>query len=471
MRKNTKTIKDIAFVALSNCSTIVSGIVVGFLIPKILSVYGYGMYKTFTLYTTYIGFFSLGIIDGIVLDYGGFNYDELNCEKFRSFFKWYVFVHLLGLTGLVFVSIWIPNLETKFIMLSLAVDMVAVNITGYFQQISQFTQRFNEYSIRKILQSISNILVVLSLYVLTVKEKTATYRIYIAATVAINSLLSIWYVFTYRKIVFGKSTTMHETSREVSHLIRIGFPLLFANLCATLILTLDRQFVNILFDTETYAVYAFAYNMLSLVTVATSAIAVVLYPTLKRATKESMVEKYPQLIGAILLVVYGANTLFFPLSWFVKWFLPQYESSLNIFRIIFPGLSISSAITVVMHNYYKVLGENLQYFLKSVIVLGISALANWIAYRVFGTPASISVASIITMIIWYVIIEQHFSTILGFKRWTNFLYLLLMMGAFYISSATTTWWVGLILYGVFYIAISYFFFFNTMKKFLCDLIR
>ena len=87
MRKNAKTLKNIVFVALSNCSTIVSGIVVGFLIPKILSVYGYGMYKTFTLYTTYIGFFSLGIIDGIVLDYGGFNYDELNCEKFRSFFK------------------------------------------------------------------------------------------------------------------------------------------------------------------------------------------------------------------------------------------------------------------------------------------------------------------------------------------------------------------------------------------------
>ena len=148
-------------------------------------------------------------------------------------------------------------------------------------------------------------------------------------------------------------------------LLKIGFPLLFANLCATLILTLDRQFVNILFDTSTYAVYAFAYNMLSLVTVATSAIATVLYPTLKRSTKESMVENYPRLIALMLLLVFAANAVYFPLCWFVKWFLPKYNDSLVIFRIIFPGLAISSAVTVVMHNYYKVLGKIYVIFLRA----------------------------------------------------------------------------------------------------------
>ena len=86
MNNSKKTIKSIIGVTLSNCTTILSGIVIGFLIPKILSVDSYGLYKTFTLYTTYIGFFSLGIIDGIVLDYGGYNFEKLNKEKFRSFF-------------------------------------------------------------------------------------------------------------------------------------------------------------------------------------------------------------------------------------------------------------------------------------------------------------------------------------------------------------------------------------------------
>ena len=462
MCKNGRTLKNIISVTLSNCTTILSGIVVGFLIPKILSIYGYGMYKTFTLYTTYIGFFSLGIIDGIVLDYGGYNYEQLNQEKFRSFFKWYLTVHLLGFFALVVASVFVADSEIKFIILSLGLDMIAVNITGYYQQISQFTQRFREYSIRKILQSLSNILVVLCLFTIYRHGNAVGYHVYVASIVFVNCALTLWYVFTYRQITFGKSLAMQETKAELVHLIKIGFPLLFANLCATLILTLDRQFVNVFFDTATYAVYAFAYNMLSLVTVATSAIALVLYPTLKRTTHESMAEKYPQLVGIILLSVFAANMLYFPLSWFVQWFLPKYESSLHIFRIIFPGLSISSAITVVMHNYYKVLGENLLYFFKSIIVLIISAVANWIAYIFFHTTESISIASIITMIIWYLVIEEYFVKNIQYSRWKNFSYLLVMMAAFYIVTTFTTWWIGLLVYILLFMAITALFYHDIL---------
>lgn len=462
MSKSGKTIKNIISVTLSNCSTILSGIVVGFLIPKILSVYGYGMYKTFTLYTTYIGFFSLGIIDGIVLDYGGYNYDQLNQERFRSFFKWYLAVHLVGFFFLVATSIFVENPEIKFIIIFLGLDMIAINITGYYQQISQFTQRFREYSVRKILQSLSNILIVLCLFAIYRCGNAVGYHVYIIAIVLVNCILTLWYVFTYRQITFGKSLAMRETKAELLHLIKIGFPLLFANLCATLILTLDRQFVNIFFDTATYAVYAFAYNMLSLVTVATSAIALVLYPTLKRTTQETMAKKYPQLVAIMLLSVFAANALYFPLSWFVQWFLPKYESSLHIFRIIFPGLSISSAITVVMHNYYKVLGENFRYFVKSIVVLIISAIANWIAYVVFHTTESISIASIITMIIWYLVIEQYFVGNLKYNRWKNFIYLLIMMAAFYIVTSIAVWWVGLIIYVILFMIITMLFFHDLL---------
>lgn len=471
MNNSKKTIKSIIGVTLSNCTTILSGIVIGFLIPKILSVDSYGLYKTFTLYTTYIGFFSLGIIDGIVLDYGGYNFEQLNKEKFRSFFLWYMLVHVIGLIALCIISFFLKDNDFKFIILLLGIDMIAVNVTGYFQQISQFTQRFHEYSVRKVLQSISNIVIVLLMFGYYYTQKSEIgYQIYVIGLVMVNVVLTVWYVYTYRSISFGNAEKMKDTKGEIFHLIKIGFPLLFANLCATLILTLDRQFINILFDTSTYAVYAFAYNMLSLVTVATSAVATVLYPTLKRSTKESMVENYSRLIAVMLLLVFAANAVYFPLCEFVKWFLPQYADSLVIFRIIFPGLAISSAITVIMHNYYKVLGKNLRYFLKSLIVLGISGLANGIAYVIFKTPASISVASIITMVIWYLFIEQYFVKEIGYKRWKNLMYLLLMITIFYISSAVPNMVLGFISYILVYTVITYSFFkkiiFVSLKKVL-----
>ena len=85
----TSLLKNIIAVAFSNCTNIIAGVVVGFIIPKILSMDDYGYYKTFTLYTTYIGLFNLGLADGIVLKYGDKimnNYIERSSEaSFNGF--------------------------------------------------------------------------------------------------------------------------------------------------------------------------------------------------------------------------------------------------------------------------------------------------------------------------------------------------------------------------------------------------
>lgn len=225
-----------------------------------------------------------------------------------------------------------------------------------------------------------------------------TYKSYIILYSIIIIILAIWYVITYREISFGQTYMKRENIREIFSLIILGFPLMLANLCSSLILTLDRQFVNILFDTETYAIYAFAYNMLALVTTATSAISMVLYPNLKKTDGRTLKNTYSSLVGAILCFMFGCLSIYFPLNMFVSWFLTKYIEALTIFRIIFPGLAISSAITIVMHNYYKTLGINVIFFVKSLVVLVISASANFLAYKLFGTTQSISIASIITMI-------------------------------------------------------------------------
>ena len=426
-----KNIKSIAQVMLSNVSTIVSGVLVGFLLPKIMSVESYGLYKTFTLYTSYLGLFSLGIIDGVVLKYGEKNYNELDRKRFRSYFKWYCIVHVFFGIIICIVAMLSNNVEYRFIMIALAVYMISGNITGYFQQISQITMRFRELSVRKVLQSTLNVLIILILYGAFKFGKNVTYHYYLVLWILVNVLLTLWYVYTYRDIVFSESLTLHDTASDIKSLIAIGFPLLFANLCSSLILTLDRQFVNVLFDTTTYAVYAFAYNMLTLVTVATSAISTVLYPVLKRTNTDNLRSNYDVLVSTMMCFVFAAMIIYFPLSLFIKSFLPKYTESIVIFKVIFPGLAISSTITVVMHNYYKVFGDNLKFFRKSIIVLIVSGVANYFAYMIFKTTVSISVASILTMIFWYVYVEQYFVRKCGYRREKNFFYMILMSVIFY----------------------------------------
>jgi O-antigen/teichoic acid export membrane protein len=426
-----KNLKSIAEVMLSNVSTIVSGVLVGFWLPKIMSVESYGLYKTFTLYASYLGLFSLGIIDGVVLKYGEKNYDELDRKKFRSYFKWYCIVHVVFGTIICVMAAFVRDIDYRFIIIALAVYMIAGNLTGYFQQISQITMRFNELSTRKVLQSVLNVFIILILYAAFKCGRIVTYHSYLALWILVNVLLTVWYIYTYKDIVFSESLSLRATAGDIKCLISIGFPLLFANLCSSLILTLDRQFVNILFDTTTYAVYAFAYNMLTLVTVATSAVSTVLYPVLKRTNQDNLKTNYDVLVSTMMCFVFAAMIIYFPLSLFIKSFLPKYVGAIVIFRVIFPGLAISSTITVVMHNYYKAFGDNMTFFKKSIVVLIVSGVANYLAYAMFKTTISISAASITTMIFWYVYVEQYFVKRCGYRREKNLLYMILMSAIFY----------------------------------------
>ena len=99
-----------------------------------------------------------------------------------------------------------------------------------------------------------------------------------------------------------------------------------------------------------------------------------------------------------------------------------------------------------MHNYYKTLGDNYRYFIRSIVVLIISAIANLIAYLCFHTTISISIASIITMIIWYVYVEQYFVLNYKYDRRKNLGYLIVMMIAFYLVTIMENWIISLLLY-------------------------
>lgn len=472
MEKQKNAIKSIIEVGLSNIMTIIAGIIIGLIIPKVITVEGYGFYKTFTLYVTYVGLFSLGIIDGIVLDFGGFNYPEFNRPFFRSVFKWYILIHIIWMSIITVIGLLWQDENYSFIAIMLSVYMLLSNIVGYFQQISQITQRFKEYSAAKIIQSVMRVLGgVIMIILYNVSRNNVDYRIYVCLTTAGFLFVTIGYFIIYKDIIFGESLPLKETKKDIWHFLLIGFPLLFANLCSTLILSLDRQFVNVLFSKEEYAIYAFAYNLLSLITVATSAISTVIYPILKRTTSKTLKNNYSDLISVILIFVYGALLAYFPLCAFIDWFLPKYHGSLVIFRIIFPGLAISSSITVIMHNYYKTLGDNLQYFKKSILILILSAITNTIAYLLFHSMLSISIASIITMIIWYLYIEQYFVNNYRYKRLKNCVYLLCMLIVFYCVTCVENLIVSGILYCFVFCLVTTIIYHGKMKEFLNKYIK
>ena len=452
-----KTIGSIFKVALSNILKLLTGVLVGFLLPKIIGITDYGYYKTFTLYASYVGLLHFGFADGIYLKYGGKNYEELDKSSFRFYTAFLIVLEIIvSCVGFVVALVCLDG-EARFILVCLSAYLLSANIINYYQIISQITRRFNELSIRTVVQSVLTVIAVIIFWGLyKFAGAIISYKSYTAVYVGINIILTIWYIYTYRDITFGK---MGKKDWAVLwQFVKIGFPLLIANLCSTLMLNLDRQFVNVLFDTNTYAVYAFAYNMLGLITTALSAISTVVYPTLRRTEEKTLKSSYTFLIEIILILVFVCLLVYFPLCWFISWFLPQYIDSLVIFRIILPGLAISSAITIVMHNYYKSFGKETNFFIKSIIILVLSAIANFIAYKIFGTPEAISIASIVVMLLWYILIESYFIKNYRVNWIKNFIYMLLVAAGFYLITCWNIWWAAMIVYLLFLSIANYTFY-------------
>lgn len=458
-------VKNVLSVLASNFATLLSGILVGFVLPLVLSVEDYGYYKTFTLYVTYLGLFSLGMIDGIVLKYGGCNYGQLEKRRFRSYFRWYIIIHVVVSVALSGLLLFLKHDYQINILKMLIINMFALNIVGYFRQISEITQRFKEYSIIKIVQSVLTILSVALIYILVnYLSISVNYIGYIVIVVCCNTIITIWYIMVYREIVFGKSESLRITFNDVKSLVHNGIPLMLANLCSTLILTIDRQFVNILFENRTYAIYAFAYNLLAMLTVATSAVSTVLYPSLKRSSVDESTNKFPVLVSSSLILMYAVLVVFFPLTYLIRIILPNYVDSINIFRIIFPGLPITSIITVILHNYYKMRGESAVYFRQSIMILILSAFANGVAYFIFRSTASISAASIIVIFIWFLVVGTDLSNKLHTKIVKDFSFAVISSLVFYAFSYCRYWALGMTGYLLVFALVVFFLNRNTVRQ-------
>lgn len=94
----------------------------------------------------------------------------------------------------------------------------------------------------------------------------------------------------------------------------------------------------------------------------------------------------------------------------------------------------------------------------------ISAVANWIAYKCFGTTASISIASIITMIFWYVIVEVHLEKNYAVNCAQSTLYLILMMALFYMFSGIENFWLGFLGYAFSFTSVTVAIFHKDLSK-------
>lgn len=464
---DNKFIRNTISVAFSNFIVLLSSIVSGFIIPRLLGVTEYGYYQIFALYLSYTALLHFGFVDGVLLKYAGIKYEKIDKTRFNTNTQFYILMQFCICAVMLCVGCCFFFERARIIFIFIMIDTLFVNITAYYQYVSQGTMRFKELSRRKIFQAILKVILVVILFVFWKLHllSTITSYAYITGVCIIDSILAFWYIFTYREITFGNSYGIFNCFGEYGELFKKGIFLTLSYQVAHFVFVLDKQFVVKLFDTDTYSIYAFAYSLISMVTTIVSAVSLVLFPSMKQKKNEDNIKSFDDWISLLSIVVFAACAGFFVFKYILTWVVPKYESSLEYVRIIFPGLAISCTITIIIFNYYKVFNKTFLYMIYGLLVIIIGGVLNYVAYQLFGTPSAISIASIITLYLWFILTQSYFVRNYNTSPWKNIMYSLIISTIFWLSSRNNNF-IGLGIYLVGYAIVTMLMYKRIILKYL-----
>lgn len=392
--------KGIAYVFFATGLGFLINLVTSFILPKILSVEAYADIKLYQLYINYIGILHLGFSDGMYLRIGGKNVSELDKNQLVTEFKTFKIFQLITDVIAVIVSIILKN----DILLIVSISILPVNIINYLRNLYQATGLFDLYSKFTTLNNV--MLFLLDLFLLfIVKTNNAMYYIfgqlivYVLNWILIESIIKL-------KIFKGSKGKLFDI-KYLFNDIKDGFLLMLGNFCTILFTSIDRMFVKNILGIAKFAYYSFAVSVEGLLNVFITPISVTMYNYL---CKNNSVGKVKHVKSLLLICTAILLASAFPVKFVINGYITKYSEASNIIFILFAAQFISILIRCINNNLYKAEKKQNRYFFIIIIVTILSIVTDVISYKVYNTNEGYAIATLITCIIWFIIVERDFKS-------------------------------------------------------------
>ena len=386
--------KGIINVMFANLISLLIGLITNFVLPKFLSVDAYSLVKTYALYITYAGFFSLGYNDGMYLKYGGKDINEINKIDLANNYINYILLILIMLFVVLVVGIFISDM----VAIAFAFGMLSYNILGYLKSLYQATGEFKAYSRALNLEKVAIFLITMILIFVFHKENAGYY---IWTQVIIGILISILLTIKldYKLHFFKKGKI---ALREFKENISSGFILMLGNFSSGIFTGLDRWFVKFLLTSTHFALYSFAVSMENIINVFITPITVSLY---NYFCKKPSFEEIKKIKNYVLIWGFIVIAAAFPAKFILETYLPKYIQANSVIFLLFAAQLAYVVIKGIYVNIYKSEKKQNKYLIQMILMILLGALLNALFYCIFNDMISIAAATLVTSLIWLLICE------------------------------------------------------------------
>jgi O-antigen/teichoic acid export membrane protein len=340
----------VAFLAqgVSMCLSILQTL----LVPKILGVEQYGYWQLYIFYISYVGFFHLGLSSGVYLSTGGQARNEMDKPAIKS-------QMIFGATYQACMAIVIVILaqfinagpERTFILVMTAIYLVLQNLATFMMNELQCMNETKKSSYSTIVERLAFLVPLLIFLAMRVRAFEPYVFAYTASTIVQLGYCS-WHLRDFWSAPFlGLRKSAHLSWES----IKIGFPMMMANIASMLILGIGRFFIDLAWGIETFGKLSLALSLVSFFLAFVSQASMVLFPSLRQAGEGEIRSFYQAARDAMGLLFPSVYAVYFPLAWILSLWLPDYASSFIYLILLLPICVFDSKMNITGVTFYNVL--------------------------------------------------------------------------------------------------------------------
>jgi len=373
--------KNLTASVMANGINMVLSILLVLVVPKILGVKEYAYWQLYTFYTTYIGFFHFGIVDGIYLKYGGKKYDELDKPYFNRQFWILVIIEICVAAALIIgVRFVIADTDKQFILAMSGLCCVVYLPRVMLQYLLQATNRIVEFAQNQILEKVFYAVFITAALVFGVRD----YQALILSDLLSKAITLALLVIICKDFIFLKLEKLFQGIREAIDNMSIGIKLLLSNIASMLITGIVRFAIENQWSVEVFGKLSLTMTASNLLMVFIGAVSIIVYPILRNVSREKMPQIYETLRCILMLLVLGLLLVYYPAKYLLSVWLPQYAESLRYMALLFPICVFESKMSMLVTTYLKALREEKMIMKINITVMALTLILTLIAAYFIG---------------------------------------------------------------------------------------
>lgn len=387
-------LKNFMHALSANVIRLMISVVMTLVLPRILGVEEYSYWQLYLFYVTYTAYSSIGWCEGTYLKYGGMEYAKLDRSRMAGQFWALAVFQLIFCTVFGTAAHFLIDNPYKSTILMLALVSSMFDILRYLlQNILQTTGRIKDFA--RIMTLERMLFFVLSVGALLLGFRNFYVLIFMEITGRILSMCYAMYVC--REIVFAKSDSFHEITKESKEIIGIGYKLLAASFASQLIIGIVRFAIEQKWGTIVFGKVSLTLSLSNMVITCIGAVSVVLFPMLKKMKEETLEELFLTMRTVLTVPVLAVLIFYTPMRWILELWLPQYHDSLHYLAVLFPICVYETRSVALIDTYLKAYRKEKLILFNSLVTVGISALLSWITVFLMGSLDAAVISIVLLM--------------------------------------------------------------------------